>query len=186
MKRINKLTLLLTITAGLLATGCKRDPEQTGIQYPFDDMAQPVPYEAFSENPNMPDGKTMQLKVKGTIARGHMPYTLGKFAGLAEAEKLRNPYAKTEKTLERGKYLFNNFCIQCHGQFGKGDGSITKKFAEYGIQAFNSEGYKVMSEGKIFHTATKGFATMPAHENQLSVEDRWNITQYVQELQKLK
>ena len=184
MKRINKLTLLLTITAGLLATGCKKDPEQTGIQYPFDDMAQPVPYEAYSENPNTPDGKTMQLKVKGTIARGHMPYTLGKW-DIGQAMQLKNPNAKTEKTLKRGKHLFNNFCIQCHGQFGKGDGSITKKFAEYGIQPFNGA-YKGHTEGHIFHVITKGGATMPSHENQLSVEDRWNITQYVQELQKLK
>ena len=73
------------------------------------------------------------------------------------------------------------------GEFGKGDGSIIKKFVgEYGVQGFNSDAYKMMTEGKIFHTITKGFANMPSHENQLSVEDRWNITQYVQELQKLK
>ncbi len=187
MKQFKNLNLILVMALGLLVVGCKKDPESTGFQYPFDDMAQSMAYEAYSENPNTKTGLTMIQKPEGSVARGHKPHLYGKNDfWKPEVSGMKNPYRGTSKNLERGKYLYDNFCIQCHGEKGMGNGTVIEKFAGAKTMAFNSEAWKILSDGVIFHVITKGFGRMPSHENQLSIEDRWMVTMYVKKLQQLK
>ena len=178
MKKLNGL--ILVVLLGLTLSSCKKDPQSTGYQFPFDDMAQPVPYEAFSENPNTPDGKTMMHAPKGSVARGYMPYTFGKFEGALAGQKLKNPLATNEKTLARGEYLYNNYCQVCHGP----DESLTSPVVKKTLNPplLNIDRLKDYPAGRFYHVMTVGSFIMPEHATQLNSEDRWHIALYIKEV----
>ena len=125
--------------------------------------------------------------VEGTIARGKMEYYFdyeNSDAGreLASAE-LENPIVLDDYTLAEGKRLYNLYCDHCHGITGDGNGSII----EAGKIPTMGEYYgklKDKTAGSIYHTITHGKGIMGAHASQLSPEQRWLITTWVQVLQK--
>ena len=174
--------MVLMVQVALLS--CARDPETPGYQYLPDMLFSPA-YEAYGENGLMKDGKVNQLPPANTIARGKMPFTYG--FGPVEAEKagreLKNPFKVTDKSMARGKEVYENFCFACHGATGKGDGPIIPKFPN--PPAYQSDRVKNYSAGRIFHVITRGWGLMPSHGEQISVRDRWYLVQYVQKLQKL-
>ena len=44
---------------------------------------------------------------------------------------------------------------------------------------------KDLTDGKIYHTITHGINLMGAHSGQLNPQQRWQITMYVRDLQKI-
>ena len=48
--------------------------------------------------------------------------------GTPEAAALRNPEKMTEFSLLTGKELYGIYCTPCHGESGKGNGPVAKKF----------------------------------------------------------
>jgi mono/diheme cytochrome c family protein len=149
-------------------------------------MVQSVPYDTFAANPNFPDGKTLQLPEPGTIPRGHLPlhFKATPEDALRAGEELRNPYrADDPKVLQRGKYIYANYCQLCHGATGKGDGPLTVR----GVPpppSFLAEKAVKMRDGQIFHVLTYGQGNMAAYASQIPREDRWYVTAFVRGLQK--
>ena len=186
---MKKFKFLFLVTGLMAISSCTKDNSKPGYRFLINDMAQPVPYEAFSENPLTKDGKTMQLKAPGTIARGNMPFTYGvpgtEFDEYDEAiragEEVTDPRAPSDKRLARGKYLYENFCLICHGEKGLADGPLIPKFPS--PPPFSSRKVSRYSEGRIFYVITRGYGNMPSHSAQLKAEDRWDIIQYVKTLQ---
>jgi mono/diheme cytochrome c family protein len=86
--------------------------------------------------------------------------------------------------LADGKKLYNNFCSQCHGANGAGDGKIGQINVVLMPPAYNSDQLKDLPEGKIFHSITYGKGMMGAHQYQLTKLERWKLVHYVQSLQK--
>lgn len=162
-----------------------RDPTQRTRKV-FTEMARSVAYESQSPNPNFSDGKTQQPPVPGTIARGFMPlhYTATDEDALRAGEELSNPLdADDPNIVERGRFVFNNFCISCHGPSGQGDGLVAQRgfppppslLAENAVQ---------MKEGTLFHALTYGKGNMPSHRSQLSRLDRWAVITFVKQFQR--
>ena len=182
MKKLNSLVLIAMLAVGV--SSCTRSPETPGYQYLPDMLFSPA-YEAYGENSLTEHGSTMMLPVKGTIARGKMPFTYG--YGPTEAERagreLKNPFAKNAKTMARGEEVYKNFCLVCHGASGKGDGPIIGKFPN--PPAYQTERVKNFPEGRLFHVITRGWGLMPSHGEQIDVRDRWYLVQYIQKLQQL-
>lgn len=177
-----KTIFLLFILTLLVA--CSKNPQERGYTV-FDDMVHSPAYEAFSVNPVTADGQTMMEPVKGTIARGKMPHTYG----ISEAEseragvELKDPYLETEETLKRGAYLYKSFCVSCHGETGGGDGPVIKKKFP-APPDLKSSRLKAFSKGRIYHVITAGFGDMPPHDAQMTIQDRWYLSQYVKQMQK--
>ena len=71
--------------------------------------------------------------------------------------------------------------MACHGATGQGDGPVGKVFL--GVPPYNLGRVKELPEGQIFHTITHGRGRMLSHASQVSVDERWKITRYVQVLQ---
>ena len=181
---MQKIISLLGVSFLLFA--CSRDPEEKGTVY-MPDMAFSPGYRAFSASDITPDGSSMMVPVEGTIARGQMPYRYG----ISEAEAIRagveltDPYPKTTETLARGREVFSQFCVICHGKTAQGDGILTlRKFPS--PPSFTSPRVMDFPEGRIFHVITKGFQGMPSHGSQVFERDRWYIAQYIKELQQNK
>jgi len=152
--------------------------DQPGSEY-MPDMARGPAYKAFAPNRATRNGITLQRPVPGTIARGYHPFHYGK--GEAEAERagreLTDPFHPTPPTLDKGKLLYETYCLVCHGAQGKGDGPISSKIPP--PPSYKSERLLGFLPGRIFHVITLGSNKMPSYAAQLSPEDRWLIITYV-------
>lgn len=167
----------------VLLGACTKGPEDRGYTV-FTDMVDSPAYEAFSENELTPDGKTMMMPVKGSIARGKMPhpYSNSEADAIRAGNELTDPYPETAATIERGAYLYQNFCVSCHGVTGEGDGPvISKKFPV--PPDLKSTKIKSYPKARIYHVITAGLGDMPAHGPQMTIQDRWYLAQYVKQFQ---
>ena len=89
--------------------------------------------------------------------------------------------------LERGKATYAIYCIACHGEQGKGDGSVAQtlnpKPRNFAIDKFR-QGSGVT---QIFDTLGKGVpGTAMTKFTNLSEDERWALAWYVLELKNAK
>ncbi|MBT3235486.1 MAG: cytochrome c [Bdellovibrionales bacterium] len=169
------ITLILLFTL----VSCSGDH---GGGYEFmPNMTQSVAYEAFASSSLTSDGKSMMQPVKGTISRGHMPYSYPKtFVGAQKAGvELSDPFPTTEHSLARGAHIFKTFCAVCHGVAGKGDGVIIPKFPQ--PPPLDANHIKAYPKGRLYHIITLGSVIMPSHAQQILPRDRWYLAQYIKE-----
>ena len=94
---------------------------------------------------------------------------------------LRNPLDSTPQVLADGKVLYERYCQHCHGETGQGDGLVGEAYK--GVPSYSKGRVKEDKAGHIFHTITFGRNRMWPHASQVSVEERWKIVHYVQQLQ---
>ena len=81
----------------------------------------------------------------------------------------------------RGKTLFSQRCVQCHGEQGKGDGPLAEQIPGE-LPDFTAADYAVdKSPQEIFDTITNGRMDkmMPPWGDQLSEDERWDLASYV-------
>src|SRR2546430_7874697 len=45
--------------------------------------------------------------------------------GLQTADRLVNPRTRTSESINRGRFLYETYCLVCHGQAGRGGGPIS-------------------------------------------------------------
>lgn len=197
---------ILLILLGISLWSCKAKNDFQGLEY-APNMYHSVPYEGLSQitnedegrwlsnredglgeyynsNPNNPSLMNMREPVANTVKRseaGYLPYRIHKDSADYAGRVLVNPLDSTATIVEEGKVLFNIYCASCHGEAGQGDGLVGKVFL--GVPAYNVGRVKELPGGQIFHTITHGRGRMMAHGSQVSVEERWKITRYVQVLQ---
>ncbi len=152
--------------------------EQPGSEY-MPDMARGPAYKAFAPNAATRNGITLQRPVVGTIARGYHPFHYGK--GEAEAvragSELANPFRATAPTLEKGKALYQIYCLVCHGEQGKGDGPIATKIPP--PPSYKSDRLLAYPPGRLFHVITLGANKMPSYAAQLAPDERWLVITYI-------
>lgn len=148
-----------------------------------------------------------RLPVEGTVSRDFVSYPYRNVGGAAPipgsaearaAEKagrtfsssdagypgnaLRNPLRPTMAVLKRGQYLFNTYCIVCHGPNGQGDGYIVPKFPR--PPTLQSDKVRGWPDGNIYHVITMGQNLMPSYASQITPGDRWAVIHYVRALQR--
>lgn len=200
MNHLRKVTFLSLIAGALLTVACQRDHDDPGTEY-APNMYHAISYEPFRQeasfkNPYNKFGNNLWLPVPGTVARRNYQTKFGKDSTFVEdlmiynipkdsigiAERtLKNPVPQTEQTLADGKELYTRYCQHCHGETGKGDGTVGKVFK--GVPNYSGSGYKDMNDGHIFHVITYGKGRMWPHGSQVNPVERWKIVQYVHELQ---
>ena len=191
MKFLINRVMLVTVLAGTIAAfaSCSKDSNSPGLEF-VPDMYRSPAYKAYEGNGIFAVSSAARTPVEGTVPRDYtfFNYSSSNEGYEAAGRDLSNPIVKDEKTLVEGKYLYENFCMQCHGAAGAGDGSLiaTGKFPPPPSYAagVSSRGGKMneLSDGKIYHTITYGVNLMGSHASQLNSEERWKITMYVREL----
>lgn len=99
------------------------------------------------------------------------------------ADALKNPFKGNAKATAEGKRIYEQMCVLCHGIEGKGNGeaglTLDKKPANF--LAFK---VKKESDGVIFWKITNGKAPMAAYEELLTEDQRWQLVNYIRELEK--
>jgi cytochrome c len=122
--------------------------------------------------------------VEGTVATHEQAYNFVKTPeDELKAASLENPFSD-QFDMERAVKLFERFCIVCHGPEGDGQGHLfTSK--KYPIQPADYSAERAMSktDGQLFHNIRAGFGVMGAYGPQVSVEDTWQLVNYIRHLQ---
>jgi mono/diheme cytochrome c family protein len=110
-----------------------------------------------------------------------------------EAEKARvNPLGAAEKDVPRGRALYLQHCVLCHGDHGKGDGPSARLHARKARPPQDLTRPEIqanMTDGEIFWKIGAGFRegkkiVMPSFANEIeSEDDRWRIVMFVRSLE---
>ena len=178
--------------AGLLLAGftsCgKKDANSPGVEF-MPDMYRSPSLEVYGtqliDGDSIHSTSARMLPVKGSIARGYIPYAYPNtpegydMAGTHLHNAL--PVSDREKYEKEGEILYGKFCIHCHCATGGGDGKVGLKLP--GAPPPYNGSLKNLPEGKIFHSITYGKGMMGSHASQLTQEERWKLVYFVQKLQ---
>ncbi|MCG9791517.1 c-type cytochrome [Flavobacterium algicola] len=177
MKRVYKIALLLGIT--VLVASCHNN-KAPNYQY-FPNMYESAGYETYSESAAFKNGKEGQLPPDGTVKRGFEPYEYENTTEGYELAKanLKSPLDSLDHNSEKGKELFDIYCISCHGATGNGKGKLVEREKFLGVPSYKD---RVITEGSVFHVVTYGLNSMGSHANQLSAHERWLVADYVLKL----
>lgn len=122
------------------------------------------------------------LTPPGSIPQDFEPYP---FKGQPDraGEALKNPLPEGDaKMLERGKLMFERYCVPCHDATGAGKGLVIEK----GFPAppsLMTQKVRDWSDGRIFHVITDGQNIMPSYATQIRPRDRWAAVRWVRDLQ---
>lgn len=172
--------LALIAAAGLALTAC--DPD-TGVHH--------VGWFATMRTPRSVRPYTMPLMP----APGSVPITGSDPDSLtvADAERLTNPRTRTAESLNRGQWVFETYCLVCHGPAGRGDGPISAANGRTppgpfpGIASYLAPGPMGRSDGYIYGVVTyaqaMGRGLMPRYGDKVRGTDRWDVVNYVRYLQ---
>jgi len=106
--------------------------------------------------------------------------------GNPEAANLKNPTATTPESLAAGKRFYTQFCANCHGPVGKGDGAtagadqpsdLTDAVWDYGG-----------SDGEIFTVIRDGLAgkDMGGYAGRISDNDIWSVVNFIHTLSRVQ
>lgn len=130
----------------------------------------------------------MRPPVEGTIPRYFRPYSI---ATIEDAKKHENTVPRTKAAMQKGRQLFNVYCIVCHGKYGEGDGLVAAMPGwprplfprPPSLQSDKIRDYK---DGQIFHIMTMGQNLMPSYAEKLNEDERWSIVHYLRVLYRAK
>ncbi len=129
-----------------------------------------------------PDGFAMRPPVKGTVARGEMPYRYA--SNIPGAEKyMKNPILPTKRVMLVGQRDFNIYCSPCHGYFAEGDSRLQGQFPV--PPSLHIDSLVTAPDGLYYEVITNGFqGVMPSYARQIPRDERWAIIWYIRALQK--
>ena len=111
-----------------------------------------------------------------------------------------NPVPADEVSISRGAELFAINCKMCHGEDGKGNGTIAAFLVKKKPANLTSEAVQAKSDGSLFLTITYGIwnpnntlfpqvqfsGQMPPMNENLSVRERWDLVNYIRTLKATK
>lgn len=178
----------LIIGSGIaILTGCGAGGNSTGYEY-APNMYHSFAYEPFTQmadEPNTinPNGMNMRLPAPNTVARGQMDFVNYSFTVSNESYEasasLKNPVASSPVVLAEAKTLYNINCTPCHGDAGKGDGTIVADGKFPPPPAYDSDRIKTTPDGKLFYSIRYGKNLMGAYGTVLSPKQIWTVIHYI-------
>jgi len=108
---------------------------------------------------------------------------------LKNADRLTNPRTRTAESLNRGKWVYETYCLVCHGEGGKGDGPISSAVGGpfFGVRSLVNDTIARRSDGYIYgvvvNSLNMGRGLMPIYGDKVRGTDRWDVVNYVRSLQ---
>jgi mono/diheme cytochrome c family protein len=91
---------------------------------------------------------------------------------------LKSPLPPQPEIIARGRSLYMDRCVDCHGKKGKGDGpgaaDLERRPPDLTHQKISDQ-----PEGALFWKITEGRKPMPAYGKKLTEEQRWQVVQFI-------
>lgn len=110
--------------------------------------------------------------------------------GQTDSDEWKVPAFKAKKvnrtpadqaSIARGKTLFVQECLACHGETGRGDGPGAKDLEKSPGDLTNPQLWN-QSDGALFFKITVGRRPMPSFRETFNSDERWHIVNYVRTL----
>ena len=118
-----------------------------------------------------------------TAPAGSVPVT-GREDSLDITTDLRqivNLAPRTPASLDRGRRIYDTYCIVCHGPAGGGDGTVAGKMGY--VPPLVTDMTKQRSDGYLYALIRQGRGIMPRYGDKIRAYDRWHVVNYVRQLQ---
>lgn len=194
--KVKKYTLLALgsvaiATASFMSSCMQEDPDSPGWEYMPDMYRSPAPEaNGIYISAATPDSLSNRMPAPGSIPRGWTPFPYeNSVLGDSLATMFwKNPFHPSDSLEAEGKFLYERFCIYCHGAKGAADGQLVEsgKFpnppTSY-LTLYSADPAKnKLTDGHIYHVITYGKGVMGSHATQLSPEERWKVIMYVERL----
>lgn len=97
---------------------------------------------------------------------------------------LANPVPASAESLARGKVMYDRMCAVCHGPLGNpAEAPILPKLPAMVAFPLANGGALLRTDGYIYGMIAVGRGIMPPYGHQISYYDRWNIVNYIRQLQ---
>jgi len=97
------------------------------------------------------------------------------------ADEIKNPLKNNAVATKKGKKMYTQLCVICHGVKGKGDGiagmALNPRPASFITKAFSSQ-----TDGALFWKIAEGNAPMAAYKDLLTETERWQLINYLRTL----
>jgi mono/diheme cytochrome c family protein len=100
---------------------------------------------------------------------------------LVNGQPFTAPLPATAGSLQRGDVLFHLMCAMCHGQQGKGDGTLAGYFNPRPADLTGNKAQS-LSDAGLFRVITLGQGPMPPQAENLLPNERWDVVNYVRTL----
>lgn len=174
--------LLAAVCGGYLAVA-RRNFNKPNIRlFTFEDMVNTVAAQTQSPNAVLPNGQTDQAPVPHTIPHDKkvLWYLESLHKGPGAFDHMKDPFERSYAAMRRGRFIFETFCLPCHGKDGTGNGPVAKAFPPFQFSAATAA--EKLSEGQIFGIVTYGKPPMPSYAAQISTDDRWKVALYIKDL----
>lgn len=97
--------------------------------------------------------------------------------------KMHNPLTPTPVNLAKGKQIFETTCSPCHGMNGTGDGTVVHLLQHKPADLLTGVS-KNLPDGYIYGYIRNGGIWMPAYDDAMSSNERWQVVLYVREMQR--
>ncbi len=127
-------------------------------------------------------GSSMRAAGALAMGAGLMLWVSGETHSANEAGFPLNPVPPDAASVARGKALFEENCVSCHGPTGRGDGPVAETLTPR--PASLDVHMPLHPDGQAFIFISKGFpgTAMSAYESRLSEEQRWDLVNYLRAL----
>lgn len=96
-----------------------------------------------------------------------------------DAAAVKNPVPATPQTIEAGKSLYEDNCLSCHGDEGKGDGIAAQGLSVKPANFTDPKLMKSETDGALFWKMSNGKGPMPSWKGSLSETERWQLVDYI-------
>ena len=118
----------------------------------------------------------------GAVAAGEAPYPYAQNEADRAGAELVNPLEPTPDVLAHGKFVYESFCIACHGVKGAGDGKVTALFPK--PPSLMTQKVRDWPDGQLVHRPMRGQNSMPSHARQIDPREAWAVVLWIREMQK--
>ncbi|MFQ5927079.1 MAG: c-type cytochrome [Terriglobia bacterium] len=98
------------------------------------------------------------------------------------AKARKNPVPASASSIAKGRELYKNHCLVCHGKHGAGDGPWASTLPDPPASFADSGVMGKMSDGEIFWKISQGRDLMPGYAGQLRAVERWHLVNYLRTL----
>ncbi|WP_394747342.1 c-type cytochrome [Spongiimicrobium salis] len=180
---MNSFKKIIVVLGLVLALACCADTNAPNYQY-MPNMYEPVGYETYQKVDFLKKEMEAMEPVENTIPRGWMPYEFDNGPEGKELARLQpSPLdsLNREENLATGAELYNIYCAICHGNKGDGQGYLAKREKFVGVPSYDDVARNV-TVGSTYHTIYYGLNSMGSYANQLNIEERWQVAEYVMKL----
>ncbi len=174
------LVWIVAAALGLLLFGCAGPGTTTTTQIEY----QPDMYVQQSVRPLGTDHvdaslPAMRVPPAHTVPVNYTPFPQP--SDVSGVDSIVDPLPITPAVLAKGRQLFDNYCIVCHGPLANGLGYIVPKMTQ--PPPLIAGAPLQFSDGRIFTIVTQGQGNMPPYQTELDPAQRWAIIHYVRVLQ---